>query len=86
MSAQEEQVLRGELAEGTRLGPWRLQRLIGRGGTGEVYLASRADGAFQQKVAIKVLHRGAVAEGARFHAEREILADPHLAGRPVPSA
>src|SRR6185369_5100319 len=74
MSAQEEQVLRGELAEGTRLGPWRLQHLIGRGGTGEVYLALRADGAFQQKVAIKVLHRGAVAETARFQAEREILA------------
>src|SRR4051812_5954132 len=74
MSAQEEQVLRGELAEGTRLGPWRLLHLIGRGGTGEVYLALRADGAFQQKVAIKVLHRGAVAEAARFHAEREILA------------
>src|SRR6185369_2411665 len=74
MSAQEEQVLRGELAEGTRLGPWRLLHLIGRGGTGEVYLALRADGAFQQKVAIKVLHRGAVAETARFQAEREILA------------
>jgi non-specific serine/threonine protein kinase/serine/threonine-protein kinase len=74
MSAQEEQVLQGELAEGTRLGPWRLLRLIGRGGTGEVYLAGRADGAFRQKVAIKVLHRGAVAETARFHAEREILA------------
>lgn len=74
MSAQEEQVLKGELAEGTRLGPWQLQRLIGRGGAGEVYLATRADGAFQQKAAIKVLHRGAVAEAARFQAEREILA------------
>ena len=74
MSAQEEQVLRGELAEGTRLGPWRLLHLIGRGGAGEVYFAVRADGAFQQRVAIKVLHRGAVAEVPRFQAEREILA------------
>jgi non-specific serine/threonine protein kinase/serine/threonine-protein kinase len=74
MSAQEERVLQGELAEGTRLGPWQLLHLIGRGGAGEVYLASRADGAFQQQVAIKVLHRGAVAEAARFHAERDILA------------
>ncbi|MEJ0038521.1 MAG: protein kinase [Gammaproteobacteria bacterium] len=74
MSAQEEQVIRGELAEGTRLGPWRLMHLLGRGGAGEVYFAVRADGAFQQKVAIKVLHRGAVAESERFQAEREILA------------
>ena len=74
MAAQEEQVLRGELAEGTRLGPWRLLHLIGRGGAGEVYLAERADGAFQQRVAVKVMQRGAVAEVARFQAEREILA------------
>src|SRR4051812_43510079 len=74
MSAQEEQVLRGELAEGTRLGPWRLLHLIGRGGAGEVYFAVRADGAFHQRVAIKVLHRGAVAEVPRFQVEREILA------------
>ncbi|MEJ1961405.1 MAG: serine/threonine-protein kinase [Gammaproteobacteria bacterium] len=73
MSAQEEHV-RGDLPEGTRLGPWRLLHLIGRGGAGEVYLAVRADGAFQQKAAIKVLHRGAVAETTRFKVEREILA------------
>jgi non-specific serine/threonine protein kinase/serine/threonine-protein kinase len=74
MAAQEEQVLRGELGEGTRLGPWSLLQLIGRGGAGEVYVAVRADGAFQQKVAVKVMYRGAVAEVARFQAEREILA------------
>ncbi len=73
MSTQVEQV-RGDLAEGTRLGPWRLLHVIGRGGAGEVYLATRADGAFQQKAAIKVLQRGAVAEITRFQAEREILA------------
>ena len=73
MSAQEDHV-RGDLPEGTRLGPWSLLHLIGRGGAGEVYLAIRADGAFQQKAAIKVLHRGAVAEVTRFQAEREILA------------
>jgi non-specific serine/threonine protein kinase/serine/threonine-protein kinase len=66
--------VRGELTEGTRLGPWRLLHLIGRGGAGEVYFAERADGAFQQKAAIKVLQRGAVAEATRFQAEREILA------------
>ena len=73
MSAQEDHVW-GDLPEGTRLGPWSLLHLIGRGGAGEVYLAVRADGAFQQKAAIKVLHRGAVAEVPRFQAEREILA------------
>lgn len=73
MSAQEEHV-RGELPEGTRFGPWSLQHLIGRGGAGEVYFAIRADGAFRQRAAIKVLQRGAVAEVARFQAEREILA------------
>ncbi len=67
-------VERGELKAGTRLGPWRLLHLIGRGGAGEVYFAERADGAFQQKAAIKVLQRGAVAEATRFQAEREILA------------
>ena len=64
----------GDLAEGTRLGPWRLLHLIGRGGAGEVYYAERADGVFQQKAAVKVLQRGAVAEVTRFQVEREILA------------
>jgi tetratricopeptide (TPR) repeat protein len=73
MSAQEDQV-RGELPDGTRLGAWRLLNVIGRGGVGEVYFATRADGAFQQKAAIKVLQRGAVAEVTRFQVEREILA------------
>jgi non-specific serine/threonine protein kinase/serine/threonine-protein kinase len=73
MAAQEEHV-RGELPEGTRFGPWSLRHLIGRGGAGEVYFAIRADGAFQQRAAIKVLQRGAVAEATRFQAEREILA------------
>ncbi len=69
------QVLKGSWPKATpRARRGKLLRLIGRGGTGEVYLALRADGAFQQKVAIKVLHRGAVAETARFQSEREILA------------
>jgi len=43
------------LAAGTRLGPWRVVELIGRGGMGEVYRAERADGQFEQQVAIKLM-------------------------------
>ncbi|MEP7244098.1 MAG: serine/threonine-protein kinase [Gammaproteobacteria bacterium] len=72
--AAEQQDLAGELSAGTRVGPWQTLQLIGRGGSGEVYTASRADGLFHQKVAVKVLLHGAVAETSRFHSEREILA------------
>ncbi len=65
---------RGQLAPGTRLGPWCLGPLIGRGGAGEVYRARRADGSFEQQVAIKVLQPEAAAQLDRFHAERRILA------------
>ncbi|HKV12083.1 MAG TPA: hypothetical protein VJ725_28315, partial [Thermoanaerobaculia bacterium] len=51
----------GLLAPGTRLGPWRLGPPIGRGGAGEVYAADRADGSFEQQVAVKVLQPEAAA-------------------------
>jgi eukaryotic-like serine/threonine-protein kinase len=58
------------------VGAYRLVREIGRGGTGSVYLAERADGAFEQQVAIKILRRGVDTDDvlARFRAERQILA------------
>ena len=62
------------LPAGTCLGPWRIRELIGRGGMGEVYAAMRADGAFEQRVALKLLRYEAVGELGRFHAERRILA------------
>jgi predicted Ser/Thr protein kinase len=67
---------------GLRLGPWRITRLLGRGGMGEVYEAKRADGNFEQRVAIKLLQRDAAAQMERFQAERQILArleDPGIA-------
>ena len=72
--AAEQEYLSAELPPGSRLGAWQVQRLIGRGGTGEVYVAARADGAFQQKAALKLLQSGAVSEATRFQSEREILA------------
>src|SRR5690606_14263910 len=40
---------------GDRIGAWRVVRVLGRGGMATVYLAERADGQFEQLVALKVL-------------------------------
>lgn len=65
-----------DLASGTRIGPWRIDRLIAQGGMGEVYRAERVDGAYSQTVAIKVLRPGyRTAETVRrFRVERQALA------------
>jgi serine/threonine protein kinase len=62
--------------EGLRCGPYQLSRLLGRGGVGEVFLAERADGQFQQRVAIKLLRQSAprLSFQIRFMQERQILA------------
>lgn len=62
------------LAAGACLGPWRIEKLIGRGGMGEVYAAVRADATFEQLAALKLLRYEAVGQLERFHAERRILA------------
>ena len=62
------------LALDTRIGVWRVGNLIGRGGAGDVYFATRADGQFDQAVVLKILHRDGALDLARFHAERQILA------------
>lgn len=69
---EEEPVLR----QGERLGPWRVLGEIGRGGMSVVYLAERADDAFDQRVALKVLDRAPRDREARarFEQERQILA------------
>ncbi len=61
---------------GRRLGAYELVREIGRGGMGTVYLAQRADGRFEQQVAVKLLKRGTDTDEVlrRFRAERRILA------------
>ncbi len=64
------------LAAGARVGPWRLLRFLARGGMGEVYLAERADGAFEQQVAVKLLRPGIGSADLveRFRLERDLLA------------
>jgi serine/threonine protein kinase/tetratricopeptide (TPR) repeat protein len=63
---------------GLTIGPYRLTELLGEGGMGKVYLASRADLLYEQQVAIKLMHSGlqqARAMLRRFRAERQILAN-----------
>lgn len=59
-----------------RIGPYRTIRPIGSGGMGRVFLAQRADGVFEQRVALKLIRRGMESPEAlrRFRAERQILA------------
>lgn len=65
-----------DLAQGTVVGAYRVLRVIGEGGMGMVYMAERADGAYEQRVALKVVKRGMDSAEilARFRAERQILA------------
>lgn len=62
------------LASGESVGSYRVLCPIGRGGMGDVYLAERADGQFEQRVALKVMRTRTEAHLDRFHAERRILA------------
>jgi serine/threonine-protein kinase len=61
---------------GVRLGAYRVVREIGRGGMSTVYLGERADGEFEQRVAIKVLQQNLAGArmAERFAGERRILA------------
>ena len=71
------------LPAGTRIGAFRVVELLGRGGMGEVYRAERADGHFEQQVAIKLMRPEVLDRAQHFHAERQILArleHPNIAG------
>jgi serine/threonine-protein kinase len=61
---------------GDRIGPYRIIREIGRGGMGRVFLADRADGQFEQHVALKLVRSGQSSREIlqRFLRERQILA------------
>ncbi|MFN7977292.1 MAG: serine/threonine-protein kinase [Vicinamibacterales bacterium] len=72
------------VATGRSIGAYRVTGVLGQGGMGVVYEAVRADGQFEQTVAIKVM-RWAGTDAAtrqRFLRERQILASlahPHIA-------
>lgn len=83
-------VLSGTLDEdghddiGKVIGPWQLQRLLGRGGMGEVYLAHR-EGESGQRAALKRLRRhwDGSRQAQRFEQERRILASLSHANIPA---
>ena len=66
------------------VGPYRLLRELGQGGTSSVWLAELVDGSIKRSVALKLPHLGLVDRGIeqRIAREREILAGlehPHIA-------
>jgi eukaryotic-like serine/threonine-protein kinase len=66
-----------ELGPGSHVGPYRLEREVGEGGMGTVYLAIRDDDEYRKRVAVKVLRGGLWTEDVRrrFRRERQILAN-----------
>ncbi len=74
----------GAVDVGSMVGQYKVVDIIASGGMGSVFLAERADGEFQQQVALKVIRGGVNSEGVirRFRGERQILArldHPHIA-------
>ncbi|MEP6570575.1 MAG: serine/threonine-protein kinase [Acidobacteriota bacterium] len=70
---------------GAQIGPFKVEREIGRGGMGAVYLAQQNDNHYQRQVAIKIIKRGMDSDEIvrRFRNERQILANlthPNIAG------
>ncbi len=60
------------------IGPYRVERLLGRGGMGEVWQAVRDDGTFRKLVAIKLMTTPLEGEGQflqRFRQEMQVLAN-----------
>jgi eukaryotic-like serine/threonine-protein kinase len=84
VKAAAQEVLGADPVLGTRFGPWRVSREIGRGGMGIVYLVVRDDAQFQKQAALKLIRAGMdTAELLlRFRHERQILASldhPYIA-------
>ena len=70
--------------QGRSVGPWTLERPLGQGGMGTVWLARRNDGRFEGTAAVKLLNLALIdpVGAARFHLEGSVLArlnHPHIA-------
>ncbi len=84
-SLREDSADPAELPAGTRIGPWNVLEVLGRGGMGAVYRVERVDGAYRHEAALKRIRIGLDSTLARqrFLRERQILArlqHPHIAG------
>ena len=62
---------------GKRFGAYSILREIGRGGMGAVFLAARADGEFEQQVALKIIRQSFADEELERHFRR--AANPRVA-------
>lgn len=62
------------IESGETIGSWRLLRLLGRGGMGEVWLGERADGLYQKQVAIKFIRDDRPELARSIESERRLLA------------
>ena len=60
-----------------KIGPYKINKELGRGGMGRVFFAERDDEQFTQKVALKLIPGGITSENQtlRFLSERQILAN-----------
>ena len=70
---------RRDLGAGVSIGGYRIERLLGEGGMGTVYLAQRNDAGVTRLVALKTMNRlrPQELELARFKAEQQALAQLH---------
>ena len=66
----------GDARVGSRLGPWRIERVLSSGGMGTVYEAWRDDDQYQQRVALKCIRSELTSPRLveSFRRERETLA------------
>lgn len=73
-----------ESLSGQQIGPYTIERLLGRGGMGSVWLGRRSDGKFEGRAAIKLLDRRGLGRDAAIQIRHEAsllaqLSHPHIA-------